>query len=76
MEIIRLGYDNIEELANKLEEAGFDDFSPFTKEERGFKPGIMWWGFGHDSSAFYKVEDKWEFQFNDDGSLNIKHYEE
>lgn len=35
MEIIRLGYDNIEE-------AGFDDFSPFTKEERGFKPGLMW----------------------------------
>lgn len=38
MEIIRLGYDNIEE-------AGFDDFSPSTKEERGFKPGLMWWGF-------------------------------
>lgn len=76
MEIIRLTEDNIQELSNKLNDLGYIDFIPILeKKEDGLDPGLFYFGFGEESSTIYAVKDKWEFQINDDGSLEIRHFE-
>lgn len=73
MKVIRLTEDNIEKLVGKLEQHGFDDFSPITKNQAGFEKGLIKWNFGEHSSTFYRVKDNWEFVFEDNGSLTIRH---
>lgn len=77
MEIIRLTENNIQELSDKLDDLGYIDFAPILeKKENGLDPGLFYFGFGEDSSAMYAVKDKWEFQINDDGSLEIRHFKD
>lgn len=77
METIRLQKDNIKEICDKLDNLGYDDFSPITEEiskKNGLDIGILYFGFGSGISAIYRVKDNWEFQFNDDGTVGIKHF--
>lgn len=77
METIRLQKDNIKEICDKLDNLGYDDFSPITEEiskKNGLDIGIFYLGFESDISAIYRVKDNWEFQFNDDGTVRIKHF--
>ena len=77
METIRLQKDNIKEICDKLDNLGYDDFSPITEEiskKNGLDIGIFYFGFESDISAIYRVKDNWEFQFNDDGTVGIKHF--
>lgn len=77
METIRLQKDNIKEICDKLDNLGYDDFSPITEEisrKNGLDIGILYFGFGSDISTIYRVKDNWEFQFNDDGTVGIKHF--
>lgn len=75
MEIIRLTENNIQELSDKLDDLGFIDFSPILKKkENGLDPGLFYIGFGEEASRLYAVKDNWEFQINDDGSIEIRHF--
>lgn len=75
MEIIRLTENNIQELSNKLDDLGYIDFAPILeKKENGLEPGLFYIGFGEEASAMYAVKDNWEFQINDDNSVEIKHF--
>lgn len=77
METIRLQKDNIKEICDKLDNLGYDDFSPITEEiskKNGLDIGIFYFSFESDISAIYRVKDNWEFQFNDDGTVRIKHF--
>lgn len=72
MEIIKLTNDNIEKLCTKLNNFCYYEFSviPSNLREK-FGNGLLCYGF---ENCLYLVKDNWEFTFNDDFTVSIKHF--
>lgn len=74
MEIIKLTENNIQELSDKLNDLGYDDFAPILNRTKGgLEPGLFYFGFGEEASSYYGVKDNWEFIIGDN-SLEIRHF--
>lgn len=74
MEIIRLTENNIQELSDKLNDLDIDFAPILEKTKGGLEPGLFYIGFGEEASAMYAVKDNWEFQIDDDNSVEISHF--
>lgn len=72
MEVIKLTNDNVEELSAKLNYIGYSEFSVLTPSlKEKFGNGLVCYGF---EDCLYLVKDNWEFTFNDDYTVSIKHF--